>query len=87
MSTSGSTVAGYVAWSAASSTGDDVWVAAATGLLNWCIKGVGRDVLFLVVFSISFAMAISSLVPRSFNKMRWIAGLLVRFLVCLRMAL
>lgn len=51
------------------------------------LKSGGLSGLLLVAFSVSFAMAISSLVARSFKSIRWIAYCPKRLLVCLRMAL
>ena len=56
-------------------------------LKTWLLKAGGLSGLLLVAFSISFAMAISSLVARSFKSIRWIAWCPKRPLVCLRMAL
>lgn len=56
-------------------------------LKTWLLKSGGLSGLLLVAFSISFAMAISSLVARSFKSIRWIAWCPKRPLVCLRMAL
>lgn len=56
-------------------------------LETWLLKSGALSGLLLVAFSISFAMAISSLVPRSFKSIRWIAWCPERPLVCLRMAL
>lgn len=56
-------------------------------LKTWLLKSGKLGGLLLVDFSISFAMVISSLVPRSLKRIRWIAWFSKRPLVCLRIAL
>lgn len=56
-------------------------------LKTWLLKSGGLSGLLLVAFSISFVLAISSLVAKSFKSIRWIAWCPKRPLVCLRMAL
>lgn len=70
---SGSAITCYLASQPSSVTGDDIWMSTGRSTLavtDMTTKKWGLSGLLLVAFSISLAMAISSLVSRSLKSIR-----------------